>query len=147
MLRLRLSGRASATVPVAIAARRLPLGAVPGPADVQLVRMRVERVRPGLAVDVSQVVGQQLRRPVTQGAPFALVDLSVPVLVEKNTLVTLLLDTGGMTLTAQGRAMESAGHGAVVTVMNTSSRQVVEGRVIGPGRVRVGPPAPSRPAR
>ncbi|GAV34807.1 flagellar basal body P-ring biosynthesis protein FlgA [Roseomonas sp. TAS13] len=109
--------------------------------DVQVQRLRTDRLRPGLAEDASLVVGQQLRRPVMEGAPFALRDLGAPVLIEKNTTVTMVVERGGLLLTAQGRALEAAPRDGVVNVMNLSSRQIVEAQAIGPGRVRVGPPA------
>ena len=69
--------------------------------------------------------------------PFAAADLSAPPLVEKNAAVTLVLEAPGLSLSAQGRALEAAPRGALVPVMNLASRSVVEGEVIGPGRVRV----------
>jgi flagella basal body P-ring formation protein FlgA len=135
--RLRLAGRAVVTVPVVVATRRLALGEVIGPNDARLARLRAERVRPGQAQQLTQVVGQELRRPMAADQGFALVDLGPPSIVQKNALVTLLLDAGGLQLTAQGRAMESAARGATVPVMNLASRNIVEGIAIAPGRVRV----------
>ncbi|WP_376100482.1 flagellar basal body P-ring formation chaperone FlgA [Roseomonas sp. CCTCC AB2023176] len=136
-LRVRVAGRAVATAAVVVATRRLALGETVRPGDVRVVRQRVERVRPGLATDAGQVVGLALRRPVAEGLPFALADLSAPAVIEKNGSVLLVLEGPGLTLTAQGRAMEAAALGAVVPVMNLSSRQVVEGRAVAPGRVVV----------
>ena len=64
-------------------------------------------------------------------------DLAQPQLVARGATVTMLYDIPGMTLAAQGRAMEGAARGAVVPVMNLASRIVVEAQVVGPGRVRV----------
>ncbi|MEN0076467.1 MAG: flagellar basal body P-ring formation chaperone FlgA [Paracraurococcus sp.] len=137
MQRLRIGGRAVPTLPVVVAARRLSLGEVVAPEDVRLVRMRAERVRPGAADRLDQVVGQQLHRPV--GAEMALqrADLAPPALVERNALVTMQVEAPGLSLTAQGRALGAAARGALVPVMNLASRTVVEAQVTGPGRVRV----------
>jgi flagella basal body P-ring formation protein FlgA len=135
--RQRLAGRALPTVPVVVATRRLALGEVVGPADARLTRQRAERVRPGMAQQLDQVVGQELRRPMAAEQGFPLVDLGPPSIVQKNALVTLQLDAGGLQLSAQGRALESAARGARVPVMNLASRNVVEGVAIAPGRVRV----------
>jgi len=135
--RLRVAGRAIPTVPVVVATRRLQLGDVVGANDVRSLRMRAERVRAGAAERADQVVGLQLRRPVGTDLPFQVADLAPPTLIVKNALVTLLLDAPGLQLSAQGRALESAPRGATVSVMNLNSQSVVEGQVIGPGRVRV----------
>ncbi len=135
--RLRLAGRAAPTVPVVLATRRMALGEVVGPADARTARMRAERVRPGMAQRLDQVVGQELRRPLAVEQGFALVDLGPPSVVQKHALVTLLLDAPGIQLAVQGRALEAAPRGGAVPVMNLVSRNVVEGVAIGPNRVRV----------
>lgn len=135
--RLRIAGRAVPTVTVVVATRRLALGEVIGPNDARLTRLRAERVRPGQAQQISQVVGQELRRPMAMEQGFALVDLGPPSIVQKNALVTLQLESPGLSLSAQGRALESAARGGTVPVMNLVSRNIVEGIAIAPGRVRV----------
>jgi flagella basal body P-ring formation protein FlgA len=136
-VRMRLAGRAVPTQPAVVATRRIALGEVVGAGDARLVRLRAERTRPGTAQRLDQVVGQQLRRPMAAEMPFVSADLSAPAMVEKNALVTLVLEAPGLALSAQGRALEAAPRGAVVPVMNLASRSVVEGEVVGPGRVRV----------
>jgi len=135
--RMRLVGRAAPTAPVVVATRRLALGEILEPGDARLVRMRAERVRPGLAQTLDQVVGQELRRPMAVEQGFALVDLGPPSIVQRNALVLLLLDAPGLQLAVQGRALRAAARGEAVTVMNLASRTVVEGIAIAPGRVRV----------
>jgi flagella basal body P-ring formation protein FlgA len=137
VLRQRLGGRAAPTLPVVVATRRLGMGDVVGPRDLRSLRVRAERVRPGTAERPDQVIGLQVHRPLAAEAAFFLADLGPPIVVEKNALVTLLLEAPGISLTAAGRAMDAAPRGGLVPVMNLSSRAVVEGRVLGPGRVRV----------
>ena len=135
--RMRLAGRAVPTRPAVVATRRIGLGEVVGAGDVRLVRLRAERVRPGTAERLDDVVGQRLRRPMAAETPFASADLAPPPLVEKNAAVTVVLEAPGLSLSVQGRALDSAPRGAVVPVMNLASRSVVEGEVVGPNRVRV----------
>jgi flagella basal body P-ring formation protein FlgA len=137
MLRLRIAGRAVPTLPVVVATRRLALGDVVGAGDARLVRLRAERVRPGAAERLDQVLGQQLQRPLGGEMPFQRGDLAAPALVGRNTLVTMVVEAPGISLTAQGRALEAGPRGGLVPVMNLGSRTVVEGQVTGPGRVRV----------
>jgi flagella basal body P-ring formation protein FlgA len=136
-IRMRIAGRAIATVPAIIATRRLAIGEVVGPGDARLVQLRAERVRPGTAQRLEDVVGLQLRRPLGTDLPFMSADLMTPHVIAKNDNVLMLLEGPGLSLTAQGRALEAAARGAKVNVMNLSSRSVVEAEAIGPGRVRV----------
>jgi flagella basal body P-ring formation protein FlgA len=139
--RARLAGRALATVPVVVATRRLAVGEIVGAADLREIRLRAERVRPGAAQRAEEVVGRQLRRPIAANLPYVMVDLIAPQVVAKNQLVLMLLDGPGLTMTAQGRALEAAARGELVPVMNLVSRSIIEAQVIGPGRVRVLPGA------
>lgn len=136
-LRQRIAGRALPTVPVVVAARRIAVGEIVRPGDIEERRVRAERVRPGTAQRAEDVIGRQARRPVGSDLPFMLMDLVAPVVVAKNQPVLMLLDAPGLTLTAQGRALDSAAMGEVVPVMNLASRSVVEAEAIGRGRVRV----------
>ena len=64
---------------------------------------------PGLATDAAQVVGQQLRRPLAEGLPFALIDLAAPAaVIEQNATVT---DAAGSGRAAAHRAGRGAGAG------------------------------------
>ncbi|MBE9606206.1 flagellar basal body P-ring formation protein FlgA [Acetobacteraceae bacterium H6797] len=136
-LRLRIAGRTVRTEPMVVAVRRLTLGEVVAPGDVEVVRVPAGRVRPGVTQALDQVVGQQLRRPVGPKMPVSLGDIGAPVVVEKNSLVTMTLDAPGLVLTTQGKALEAGGRGQVIAVMNLASRSVVEAVATGPGRVRV----------
>jgi flagella basal body P-ring formation protein FlgA len=53
----------------------------------------------------------------------------------------MLLDSPGIVLTAQGKAMDSGAVGERIRVMNPVSRAVIEADVIGADRVRVSPGA------
>lgn len=144
--RLRLAGRAAPTLLAMVANRRLATGTIIGPGDVRSMRLRADRVRAGTAERPDQVVGRQLHRPLAAEAPVLTADTGAPAIVEKNALVTMLLEAPGLSLSAQGRALEAAPRGGLVTVMNLASRTVVEGEVVGPGRVRVAMgAAPLRP--
>lgn len=136
-IRMRVAGRAIATVPAVLATRRLSVGEIVKPEDVRLVQMRAERVRPGTAQRLEDVVGMQLRRPTTTELPFMSADLVPPTIIAKNEVVTILLEGPGLSLATQGRALEAAARGARLNVMNLASRNVVEAEAIGPGRVRV----------
>ena len=128
-IRMRVTGRAIATAPAIVATRRLAVGEVVGPQDAKLVQLRAERVRPGTAQRLEDVVGTEL--------PFMGSDLMVPHIIAKNEVVMMVVEGPGLSLTTQGRAMEAAPRGGRLSVMNLSSRNVVEAEAIGPGRVKV----------
>jgi flagella basal body P-ring formation protein FlgA len=136
-IRMRVAGRAIATAPAVLATRRIAVGEVVRHEDVKLVQLRAERVRPGTAQSLEEVVGMQLRRPIGTDLPFMGADLMVPHIIAKNEAVTMIVEGPGISLTTQGRALEAASRGGRLNVMNLSSRNVVEAEAIGPGRVQV----------
>jgi flagellar basal body P-ring formation protein FlgA len=142
-LRQRLSGSAVALRPVVVAVRALRAGEPIGPEDVQVRRLRAERVRPGTADDPVAVVGSRARRALAAGQPVPLSDLVPSTLLRQGTPVLLQYEVPGLSLTAQGRALQDGAMGAVVTVMNLATGTVVAAEVRGPDRVRALGQAPA----
>ena len=136
-VRMRVAGRAIATVQAVVSTRRLAIGDVVKPDDVRLMQLRAERVRPGTAQRLEDVVGMQLRRPIGTELPFMTADLMLPQIIAKNEVVLMVVEGPGISLTTQGRALEAASRGGRLSVMNLASRNIVEAEAIGPGRVQV----------
>lgn len=118
-----------------IAARTLPARSVLGPSDLRLSEMD----SPGAITDMAEAVGLETRISIYQGRPVRPGDLRQPAVMERNDLVAMSYRTGALDISAEGRAMDRAGIGERVRVMNLSSRKIVVGRVIGPTMVQVSP--------
>jgi flagella basal body P-ring formation protein FlgA len=52
-------------------------------------------------------------------------------------LVTIILKSPKMTLTAQGKALDDGSDGDTVRITNTQSNKVIEAEVTGPAKVAV----------
>ncbi len=59
------------------------------------------------------------------------------MLVKRNDLVLMVLQEPGMSLTAQGKALEDGGAGSVIRVSNVQSDRIVDAVVVESGRVTV----------
>jgi flagella basal body P-ring formation protein FlgA len=73
------------------------------------------------------------------GQPLLLAELGRLASVQKGANVTMQLQAPGLTLLAQGQALESGGIGDRIQVLNPTSHAVVEAEVIASDRVRVAP--------
>ena len=71
------------------------------------------------------------------GEPLRLGDVERPVLVHKGDLVTIVLRTASLQLTAQGKALDDGAFNALVRVENAKSHRVIDTAVTGPGLVAV----------
>ena len=84
-------------------------------------------------------LGLVAKNSIGAGQPLRTSDLGKPVLVEKNSLVTVLFQTPGMALQLRGRAQDQGALGDAITILNPVSKKTVVGVVTGPGRALVNP--------
>lgn len=137
--RLRVTGRVFSVSEVPVLARAMQKGEVIGENDIEWKPMREAQIQRGVLTELDQVIGQQLRHAARPGQPLRGADVQRPVLVAKNSLVTMRLNTGGLSLTAQGRAVEDGGEGDAIRVTNVQSKLTVTARVEAEGIVSVLP--------
>jgi flagella basal body P-ring formation protein FlgA len=122
---------------VPVLRRRGVPGKVIAQADVDWLRVDVRRLPGNVVVDPANLIGKSPRRAIRPGQPVRAADLREPLLVSKNSLVVLRLETDRMVLTAQGRALEDGANGQVIRVKNTKSNVTINGVVAENGTVRV----------
>ena len=139
VLRVRLSGYLQEMVEVPVPAHRLLPGVVIGADDLQMLRVRAGLIRGEVARVAQQAVGLAPRRMIMSGQPIALAELGHLAAIQKGAQITMQLESPGLTLLAQGVAMESGGVGDRIQVLNPSSRAIVEAEIVAPDRVRVTP--------
>jgi flagella basal body P-ring formation protein FlgA len=84
-------------------------------------------------------VGQELIRSVRSGAVMTPRHVRTPLQVERNDTVTLVFRRGPLTMETTGRSLGEGAEGDRVSVINTTSRKRITGRIIGPGLVEVTP--------
>lgn len=94
---------------------------------------------PGALADAAAAVGLEARVTIYPGRPLRAGDLGPPALVDRNAVVPLAYRVGGLTILAEGRALDRAGAGDALRVMNLASRTTVTGRLGADGVVEVGP--------
>jgi flagella basal body P-ring formation protein FlgA len=95
----------------------------------------------GAPRDADQLIGKQARRPLREGAAASTRDVSGAIIIKKDDLVTVHFDEGGVSLTMQGKAMGQASVGDAVSVMNTSTKKVIQTIASGPDQAVIGPEA------
>lgn len=106
-----------------------------GPADVALI----EGETPGALSDLSDAIGMEARINLYPGRPIRPGDLRAPAIVERNEIVSLRYNYGGLLVMTEGRALDRASEGEALRVINLASRQTVTATATSPGLVTVGP--------
>ncbi|UWQ18432.1 flagellar basal body P-ring formation chaperone FlgA [Jannaschia sp. M317] len=87
--------------------------------------------------DPRDMLGMEARVNLYPGRPVRLRDVGLPTVIRRNTVVPLIFQRGGLTITLEGRALGRAGDGEPVRVMNLSSRSTVTGIATASGAVVV----------
>lgn len=105
------------------------------PSDVALI----EGVTPGTLSTLDSAIGMEAAVNLYAGRPIRPGDLREPAIVERNALVTLRYDHGGLIVVTEGRALDRAARGEALRVLNMTSRTTVTGWAAAPGLVDVGP--------
>ena len=136
--RVSVSGRVFEAITIPVLGNRVAVGEIVQESDLAYRKVRVEKVARNMITDASALIGQSPRRPMQLNRPLRAGDLGTPVLIDKGAIVTMVFQSGPISLTATGRALEKGGQGDVIRVLNTRSRRTVEATVEQPGKVVVG---------
>jgi flagellar basal body P-ring formation protein FlgA len=133
---LELKPQRMVELPVLV--RYVPPGQTIEADDVSMVEVPVGRLVQAVAAETTDLIGMTPRRAVRPGQPVRLADIHPPVVVRKGELVTIVIETAAMRLTAQGRANDDGAQGQAIRVSNTRSGKVLDAVVAGPGTVTIG---------
>jgi flagella basal body P-ring formation protein FlgA len=97
--------------------------------------------------DPARAIGMAAKQPLRAGAAALSRDLSAPMVIKRDDMITVAFESGGISLSLQGKAMKDAAAGDSLQVLNMQSKKVIEAVVVGPGRAVVGPAAQAMKAR
>jgi len=108
-----------------VAARTIPAKSIIGPDDVLLRNLDT----PGGIQTTEAAIGLEARVALYAGRPIRQGDIGPPAVVERNQIVTLVYNHGGIVISTEGRALDRAGPGDLIRVMNLTSRTSVNARI------------------
>ncbi len=89
------------------------------------------------ALAPAEASGKEAVRRLAAGAPVRSFDIARPQLVRRGEPVAIVVRSGGLSITAQGRALSGGGAGDLVRVVNAVTNRTVEGTVEKAGQVRI----------
>ncbi len=141
--RRRLTGVAVPTTTVLTLSRPISRGETLKSADLVNERRPRSEVTADMLTTAEQVSGLAARVALGPDRPLRSADLMKPEMVRRNDNVTLVYEVPGITLTLRGKASDGGAEGDAIDVLNVQSKRLVQGVIIGPGRVLVTSVAPS----
>lgn len=134
---VRVAGHMIETIEVVVPLRTINRGEVVQVGDITVERRARDIATTDLVVETGAVIGKAARRTLVAGQLLRGSDLQRHEIVARNEIVTVVYEAPGLMLTMRGRAQEAGGQGDIVSVMNVQSKKILQGTVIGPGRVAV----------
>lgn len=132
-----VTGWAHETIEIPVLNRALPAGTTVQDADLGWISIRADRLVGNVVTDTRQLVGMTTRRPLRSNQILRGSDLVMTPAVRKNTLVTLALQSGPMSLSLMGKVLEDAAIGQSVRVMNVNSKKELVGVVRDAGTIEI----------
>jgi len=127
----------AATGTVVVARRALERGTVLHAEDLDLEERSLSGLPSSVVRDLAEAVGKEVRLALVAGRPIAHGALAARSLVRKGDSVRLQIETPSLRLSVPGEALEDAGEGQPVRVVNPASGKEVTGRVVTYGVVAV----------
>lgn len=141
---LRVAGAVVDMVDVPVLVRAVARGEAIRAVDLRTERRARAELPGGAVTDMGTLTGKVTRSALAAGSLLRDGDLVKQDIVEKNSIVTVVYEGPGLSLSMRGKAMESGAMGDAVLVQNIQSKRSVQGTVVGPGKVSVsfGVPGP-----
>ena len=128
---------------VPVPTRLISAGEIVNADDIEWQAVQLGRLVNNSLTDTQQVIGYMAKRPLKAGQVLRMSDLVMAPAVKKNDLVRLVVQSGQMTLSAQGKVLQDAAIGQTVRVVNVTTNRQLSGTVIDAGTVAVGSDLPT----
>jgi flagellar basal body P-ring formation protein FlgA len=132
-----VTARTEARGSVVVAKQAIARGAVVTPDDVRVEQRNHADVPDDALTAPEEAIGKETKVALAAAEPLPRAALVDPPVIKKGDLVTMLVETSAMRLSATGEALEPGPVGGTIKVRNRTSKQAVAGRVVEHGLVVV----------
>jgi flagella basal body P-ring formation protein FlgA len=122
---------------VVVTNRPLARGTTLTTADLRLAKRNLGKLRAGYLTDMSQALGNNIKRSLPIHTPLTASVLEAPHLIQRGEQVTLVSESSKVRVRVIAKALMDGALGDRIRVRNISSKQIVEGVVVSPGTVKV----------
>jgi flagellar basal body P-ring formation protein FlgA len=141
--RVRVTGRVRRMLDMPVLTRLIAPGETIAASDIETIAVPADRLTQSFVVADAELIGKTPKRSIRPGEPVRPSDIQTPIVIHKGDLVTVVLKSAALLLTAQAKALEDGTQGQAIRVSNTRSAKTLDATVSGPGTVTlsVGPPA------
>lgn len=137
LIRASVMGRIQRMASIPVLKDTLRNGDIIGKADIIWIDIEEKDIQPDNILKEEDLVGLTPRRIITAGKPLRDNELQRPQMVSRGDFVTLIFQSGPMTLTAKGKALQDGANGDLIRFVNTASNRTLDGIVSGDHEITV----------
>ncbi len=105
--------------------------------DVRIESRDVSLLYGGFFADEERIKGYVAKRPISVGQVINATLLDPAKMINRGEKVVIVAEGPGLNIRTTGIAVNDGAYGELIRVKNSSTEKVVEGRITGPGRVKV----------
>lgn len=134
---ITLNGIATAMITVPVLVRSTTSGLVISKADVTEISVPKRDLRSDVIASKDALIGMTPKRSLQAGKPVASSEVTPPLMIKRNELVTVIYSNGPVHLSTKARALGNATTGETVTLMNANSKKPFDAIVTGPQQAEV----------
>jgi flagella basal body P-ring formation protein FlgA len=134
---LNVSGMIERTTQIPVLKSALRNGDIIGSGDIEWIDVSIRTLAPDAIIDADKLLGKTPVRLISTNAPIRIKDVTNPQLVSRGDEITILVMSGGMQLTAKGKAMQNGSEGDVIRAVNVASNRSITAVVTGDRTVTV----------
>lgn len=132
-----LTGIATEMVTVPVLANPMSANSIVSKADIVDTQIPKKTVRAGMILRADDLVGMTLKRTVKADQPLSTADVTPPLMVKRNEIITVIYRNGPIVLSAKARALSNAVRGDTVMLINVNSKKQFEATITGPQQAEV----------
>lgn len=122
---------------VLVSTRHIAHGEIINESDIRLVKRDRQQLRYGYFKKPEEVIGQIASQNIASGTALTQRLIELPNLITKGQGVTISIRSKHIYVEARGIAQDNGSLNKMIPVMNTSSKKVIQARVVGAGQVEV----------
>lgn len=136
-LPVNVTGRIDLMIEAPHLAASMPAGSILRATDIEMKLVPLKFAESAGIAALDQLVGKQLQKQSRAGLMLKVSDVTDPEVIQRNSLVTVYLRSGAMTLTVKGQALNNASIGQPVQVLNPVSKKILRGVAMANGSVGI----------
>lgn len=135
--RTALQGRYYRLEEIAVPAANINKGETLNEENLKMVKIRSNRIKPNHITTLDKLLNMEARRSLKEGRPVSDREVGKVLVVKKGDMVTLVLNSGNMQITAKAEALTDGAKGDKIEALNTKSKKKVYGTVLDADTIEV----------